>query len=50
VATSGSYNDLSSLPTLGDLASLDEVGTSYITNNAVTVDKLAATLDFGSIV
>ena len=35
---------------LGDLALLDTVGTIYITNNAVTVDKLAATLDYGSIV
>lgn len=35
---------------LGDLALLDTVGTIYITNNAVTVDKLAASLDYGSIV
>lgn len=34
----------------GDLAYLDVVGTTEITNNAVTVDKLAATLDYGSIV
>lgn len=34
----------------GDLATLNMVGTAYITNNAVTVDKLAATLDYGSIV
>lgn len=33
----------------GDLAYLDAVGTTEITNNAVTVDKLAATLDYGSI-
>lgn len=33
----------------GDLAYLDVVGTTEITNNAVTVDKLAATLDYGSI-
>ena len=50
VATSGSYTDLINTPTFGALASLDEVGTAYITNNAVTVDKLAATLDYGSIV
>lgn len=35
---------------LGDLALLDTVGTIYITNNAVTVGKLAASLDYGSIV
>lgn len=34
----------------GALALLDTVGTTQIDNNAVTVDKLAATLDFGSIV
>jgi hypothetical protein len=34
----------------GALAYLSTVGTTYITNNAVTVDKLAATLDYGSIV
>ena len=50
VATSGSYTDLINTPTFGALASLNEVGTAYITNNAVTVDKLAATLDYGSIV
>lgn len=50
VATSGSYTDLINIPTFGALALLDEVGTAYITNNAVTVDKLAATLDYGSIV
>lgn len=33
----------------GALAYLSTVGTSYITNNAVTVDKLAASLDYGSI-
>jgi hypothetical protein len=35
---------------LGSLATLSTVGTTEITNNAVTVDKLAATLDYGSIV
>lgn len=50
VASTGAYSDLSGLPTLGSLASLNTVTTSYITNNAVTVDKLAATLDYGSIV
>ena len=50
IAATGSYNDLSDLPTLGALADLDEVGTTEITNNAVTVEKLAATLDYGSIV
>ena len=34
----------------GALAYLSTVGTTEITNNAVTVDKLAATLDYGSIV
>ena len=34
----------------GSLAYLSTVGTTYITNNAVTVGKLAATLDYGSIV
>ena len=34
---------------LGGLATLSSVGTTEITNNAVTVDKLAATLDYGSI-
>lgn len=34
----------------GALAYLNTVGTTEITNNAVTVDKLAATLDYGSIV
>lgn len=34
----------------GALATLDTVGTTQIDNNAVTVDKLAATLDYGSIV
>lgn len=33
----------------GALAYLSTVGTSQITNNAVTVDKLAASLDYGSI-
>jgi hypothetical protein len=33
----------------GALATLSSVGTTEITNNAVTVDKLAATLDYGSI-
>jgi hypothetical protein len=33
----------------GALAYLSVVGTTQITNNAVTVDKLAATLDYGSI-
>jgi hypothetical protein len=33
----------------GALAYLSTVGTTYITNNAVTIDKLAATLDYGSI-
>lgn len=50
VATSGSYTDLINTPTFGALALLDELGTAYITNNAVTVDKLAATLDYGNIV
>ena len=35
---------------LGALAVLATVGTTQIDNNAVTVDKLAATLDYGSIV
>jgi hypothetical protein len=35
---------------LGSLAFLSTVGTTEITNNAVTVGKLAATLDYGSIV
>jgi len=50
VASSGAYSDLSGVPTLGSLAALSTVTTTYITNNAVTVEKLAATLDFGSIV
>jgi hypothetical protein len=33
----------------GALATLSTVGTTEITNNAVTVEKLAATLDYGSI-
>ena len=50
VATTGAYSDLTGKPTLGSLAALSTVGTTEITNNAVTVDKLAATLDYGSIV
>lgn len=50
-AAQGSLAD-SALQTadVGDLAFLDTVGTTQIDNNAVTVDKLAATLDYGSIV
>jgi len=50
VATTGAYSDLTGKPTLGSLAALSTVGTTEITNNAVTVGKLAATLDYGSIV
>jgi hypothetical protein len=35
---------------LGALAVLNAVGSTEITNNAVTTEKLAATLDYGSIV
>jgi hypothetical protein len=35
---------------LGALAVLNAVGSTQITNNAVTTEKLAATLDYGSIV
>jgi hypothetical protein len=40
VAFTGDYSDLSGLPTLGDLAALNSVGSSQIDNDAVTNDKL----------
>lgn len=46
VATSGSYNDLSSKPTLGSLAALNSVSASNISDGAVTAAKLGSNAVF----
>jgi len=42
VATSGSYNDLSAKPTLGELAALNTVSASQINNGTVVLSKLGS--------
>jgi uncharacterized protein YqgV (UPF0045/DUF77 family) len=56
LAKANNLSELTNLTTarsnlgLGALAVLNAVGSTEITNNAVTTEKLAATLDYGSIV